>query len=48
MISPGNCEEAGQVKPSQAGHRLPGQDRKSGSLKPRTVSCWCTVNADYY
>lgn len=24
-----SCEEAGQVKPSQAADRLPGQDRKS-------------------
>lgn len=35
---PSNCEEAGQVNLSQAAHRLPGQDRKSGILKPHVVS----------
>lgn len=34
MINRGNCEEEGQVKLRQAGHRLPGQVRKSGLLKP--------------
>lgn len=30
---PSNSGEAGQGEPSEAGHRLPGRDRKSGRLK---------------